>query len=115
LEDDLWDQSATSSAFLHIYSPSHVTYSWVTKFCLYIHSKKIIIQLKMQTIYSPSWKSGINITLLNPRCVSDVGRCVVVQTKINSMALVHEWTIQTKRPPSVGVVSANFCGYRGVA
>jgi hypothetical protein len=30
--------------------------------------------------------------------------------KINSMALVRERTIPTERPPSVGEVSANFCG-----
>jgi hypothetical protein len=32
-----------------------------------------------------------------------------------SVALVRELTIQTDRPPPVGDVSANFCGYRGVA
>jgi len=30
------------------------------------------------------------------------------------MALVRERTIQTERPPPVGEVSANFCGWRGV-
>jgi hypothetical protein len=29
---------------------------------------------------------------------------------INSVALVRERTIPTERPPSVGEVSANFCG-----
>ena len=29
---------------------------------------------------------------------------------INSVALVREGTIPTERPPSVGEVSANFCG-----
>jgi hypothetical protein len=28
----------------------------------------------------------------------------------NSMALVRERTIPTERPPTVGEVSANFCG-----
>jgi hypothetical protein len=32
----------------------------------------------------------------------------------NSVALVRERTIPTKRPPLVGKVSANFCGERGV-
>jgi hypothetical protein len=32
------------------------------------------------------------------------------QLKLNSMALVRERTIPTERPPSVGEVSANFCG-----
>ena len=32
-----------------------------------------------------------------------------------SVALVRERTIPTERPPPVGEVSANFCGYRGVA
>ena len=32
----------------------------------------------------------------------------------NSVALVRERTIPTERPPPVGEVSANFCGYRGV-
>jgi hypothetical protein len=32
------------------------------------------------------------------------------KTKLNSMALVHERTIPTERPPPVGEVSANFCG-----
>ena len=36
------------------------------------------------------------------------------QTKPNSVALVRERTIPTERPPPVGEVSANFCGYRGV-
>jgi hypothetical protein len=31
------------------------------------------------------------------------------------VALVRERTIPTERPPLVGEVSANFCGYRGVA
>jgi hypothetical protein len=31
------------------------------------------------------------------------------------MALVRERTIPTERPPLVGEVSANFCGWRGVA
>jgi hypothetical protein len=33
----------------------------------------------------------------------------------NSVVLVCERTIPTKRPPFVGEVSANFCGWRGVA
>ena len=36
------------------------------------------------------------------------------KTKLNSVALVRERTIPTERPPPVGEVSANFCGYRGV-
>jgi hypothetical protein len=35
-----------------------------------------------------------------------------LQNKTNSMALVHKWTIPTERPPLVGEVSANFCGWR---
>jgi hypothetical protein len=31
------------------------------------------------------------------------------------VALVREWTVPTERPPLVGEVSANFCGWRGVA
>ena len=34
--------------------------------------------------------------------------------KLNSVALVRERTIPTERPPPVGEVSANFCGWRGV-
>ena len=30
------------------------------------------------------------------------------------MSLVRERTIPTERPPPVGEVSVNFCGYRGV-
>jgi hypothetical protein len=33
----------------------------------------------------------------------------------NSVALVRERTIPTERPPLVGEVSANFCGYKVVA
>ena len=33
-----------------------------------------------------------------------------LKTKLNSVALVRERTIPTKRPPLVGEVSANFCG-----
>jgi hypothetical protein len=33
----------------------------------------------------------------------------------SSVALVHERTIPTERPPLVGEVSANFYGYMGVA
>jgi hypothetical protein len=36
-------------------------------------------------------------------------------TITNSVALVRERTTPTQRPPLVGEVSANFCGYRGVA
>ena len=36
-------------------------------------------------------------------------------TQLNSVALVRERTIPTERPPPVGEVSANFCGWRGVA
>jgi hypothetical protein len=35
--------------------------------------------------------------------------------KTNSSDLVLEQTIPTEQPPLVGEVSANFCGYRGVA
>jgi hypothetical protein len=31
---------------------------------------------------------------------------------LNSIALVHKQTIPPERPPPVGEVSANFCGYR---
>jgi len=31
--------------------------------------------------------------------------------KLNSVALVRERTIPTERPPQVGEVSANFCGW----
>ena len=31
-------------------------------------------------------------------------------TKLNSVALLRERTIQTERPPPFGKVSANFCG-----
>ena len=34
--------------------------------------------------------------------------------KLNSVAIVRERTIPTERPPPVGEVSANFCGYSGV-
>ena len=37
-----------------------------------------------------------------------------VRYTYNSVALVHERTIPTERPPSVGEFSANFCGQRGV-
>ena len=33
-----------------------------------------------------------------------------IQSFDNSVALVRERTIPTERPPSVGEVSANFCG-----
>jgi len=39
---------------------------------------------------------------------------ILPKTKLNSVALVRERTIPTERPPPVGEVSANFCGYRGV-
>jgi hypothetical protein len=32
--------------------------------------------------------------------------------KTNSVVLVRKRTIPTERPPHVGEVSANFCGYR---
>jgi hypothetical protein len=35
---------------------------------------------------------------------------IKLQYKLNSVALVHERTIPTKRQPLVGEVSANFCG-----
>jgi hypothetical protein len=34
------------------------------------------------------------------------------QNKTNSVALVQERTIPTERPPLIGEVSANFCGYK---
>jgi hypothetical protein len=34
-----------------------------------------------------------------------------VNKKKDSVTLVHERTIPTERPPPVGEVSANFCGY----
>jgi len=40
-------------------------------------------------------------------------RCVLSWIiKLNSVALVRTRTIPTERPPPVGEVSANFCGYR---
>jgi hypothetical protein len=35
------------------------------------------------------------------------------KTKKNSVALVRKRTIPTERPPLVGEISANLCGYRG--
>jgi hypothetical protein len=32
--------------------------------------------------------------------------------KLNSVAVVHKQTIPTERPPLVGEVSANLCGWR---
>jgi hypothetical protein len=43
--------------------------------------------------------------------LSDVLSCNLT----NSVALVHVRTIPTERPPHVGVVNANFSGYRSVA
>ena len=37
-------------------------------------------------------------------------KCDGTKLKLNSVALVRERTIPTKRPPPVGEVSANFCG-----
>jgi hypothetical protein len=37
---------------------------------------------------------------------------VNTKTKLKSMVWVHERTIPTERPPLVGEMSANFCGYR---
>jgi len=34
----------------------------------------------------------------------------ILNSKLNSVALVRERTIPTERPPPVGEVSANFCG-----
>jgi hypothetical protein len=34
------------------------------------------------------------------------------QTKLNSVALARKRTMRTERPPLVGELSANFCGYR---
>ena len=39
---------------------------------------------------------------------------LITKLKLNSVALVRERTIPTERPPPVGEVSTNFCGYRGV-
>jgi hypothetical protein len=39
----------------------------------------------------------------------------VITSNNNSVALVRERNIPTKRPPLVDEVSANFCGYRGDA
>jgi len=36
--------------------------------------------------------------------------CMTYSKKLNSVALVREWTIPTQQPPPVGEVSANFCG-----
>jgi hypothetical protein len=38
------------------------------------------------------------------------GTCRLSLPEKNSVALVRERTIPTKRPPLVGEVSANFCG-----
>jgi hypothetical protein len=44
-----------------------------------------------------------------------IHRFVVSILKLtNSVALVRKRTIPTGRPPLVGEVSTNFCGYRGV-
>jgi hypothetical protein len=37
-----------------------------------------------------------------------------IRKQTNSVALVSARTIPTERPPPVGEVSSNFCGYRGV-
>ena len=56
------------------------------------------------------------LKLLNPRRVQ---RNITVHLRRSSckklsVALVRKRTIPTERPPPVGEVSANFCGYRGV-
>jgi hypothetical protein len=47
-------------------------------------------------------------------CTSNTRQRVLLDTKLklNSVALVREQTIPTERPPLVGEVSANVCGYR---
>jgi hypothetical protein len=46
------------------------------------------------------------------RVRSDFKKYVYKTKKTNSAALVRERTIPTERPPLVGEVSANFCGWR---
>jgi hypothetical protein len=46
--------------------------------------------------------------------ISDLGRSLrtwIKQWKKKSMVLVREWTTPTQRPPLVGEVSTNFCGW----
>jgi hypothetical protein len=51
------------------------------------------------------WKTLTNISLLSKHRSK-----LIINTSINSVALVCERTIPTKWPPHVGKVSANFCG-----
>jgi hypothetical protein len=46
---------------------------------------------------------------LQADCVWNGNNAKTKETKLNSMALVCERTILTKRPPLVGEVNANFC------
>jgi hypothetical protein len=42
-----------------------------------------------------------------------ISRKIAVTTKLNSVTWLREWTINTKRLPLVGKVSANFCWPHG--
>jgi hypothetical protein len=45
--------------------------------------------------------------------VSGWKNCITLyKKKVNSVAVVRKRTIPTERPPLVGEVSANLCGYR---
>jgi hypothetical protein len=51
------------------------------------------------------------IILLNCKCTMPTASAFHTMNQlINSVALAHERTILTERPPLVGEVSANFCG-----
>jgi hypothetical protein len=52
--------------------------------------------------------SGIRLTVL-----IFLHLIIIIKTNSNNfVAWVREWTMPSERPPLVGEVSANFCGYR---
>jgi hypothetical protein len=60
----------------------------------------------LHTIVKNLYKSSVIDQILHNRRYENI---------TNSVALVRERSIPTERPPLVSEVSANFCGYRGVA
>jgi hypothetical protein len=70
--------------------------------------KRILLSMRIDTFQH---KPLVTTDSLSLNFASSYGQ-ELRETKTNSVASVHERTMQTERPPIVGEVSANFCGQR---
>jgi hypothetical protein len=87
------------------------TYTNVTHVCNEIVSAHILlIWINVLSVYDRRGSCNFPLHIATYLCL--INLYLETKIKLNSVACVRERTMPIERPPLVGEVSANFCGYR---